>query len=969
MARAVIHTGSFLSRAGVTWRVDIWEEGYTDQQAALLVPGELDFPADEPLVIEWDERDKEEVVCGSSCSVRVISPGDRTYAALYSTEVAAIGVNVWRNNVLHWTGTLDPCQYEEPYERAWGYDVLLTFQDFGSWDRLRYNLSGMQKMSDILADAVSRSGLSAATVDYTSLVSSLHVPVENSTAAAYTGSSVSTDDTIYSADGSGFLRPVVPSGDIVSGAEVNNTLSATGPATIDTLAVLSSNFYDDGDEGKTLAEVVEAMLQPMGMRVIQRGGVVWVYDLNGLAAAAALPEPREDIEPIFTVTARRRILSDGTIGTGSSWSYTAPIHLLAGDILTFTCSGYNSATTAVLSLTDRDASSYTMIYDGTGQPSQGTAMERTYTAERECWVAICYVTGKGLTVGISRLTGEFVPGSSAGIHWTGDSQTLSADRTVSRIRVTFSPNGGGELMKEDDAEFGSDPSPSEIDFNGNGSRMTYHSDYGSRADSTDASFTMWFGSGSGFASVVSATQSYFKIVPQFAGQEAVGVLSFFYKGHHAWSDGGLTKVDQGTTGVLFTTRRVYIPPVDSAGASLACILRLTLEMLLDVRYNPFEEANDDNEKGNHNTWKTHANYVYVPADVRLWDSETGGNVLYYYSNRGVAGHGETVPGQDTVDDNSYCSLANKMGGWVTGTAPSARSDARCWLSYYDQGAWDTRKNSSGILGWQGNRHNIGIARGDLMRDLREVPDGEYIPYPPRGGWIEVSVWGGVFMYDKIGDNNYSSNRVAYWLGRPDDTATTGVMHGLPSGLATDQISTDGVRWLLFRHPKLEIVENGVKRDVPDPGDEELTAWTSATAGEELSIDTDCGVLPHPVPNAHGQIYHIANATASPLYSIERGGRRARPEELLCGTLYSQYAERHAVLSGEASIVPGGLRTFTESNQGGKVFMLSGESQDCIEDTTEGTFVELSADGWDSSIFDQTVQQSKTFEAKTRKVKR
>ena len=78
MARGVIHTGSFLSRAGVRWRVDIWEEGYTDHQAATLVPGELSFPADEPLVIEWDEKDKEEVVCGSSCTVRVISPGDRT---------------------------------------------------------------------------------------------------------------------------------------------------------------------------------------------------------------------------------------------------------------------------------------------------------------------------------------------------------------------------------------------------------------------------------------------------------------------------------------------------------------------------------------------------------------------------------------------------------------------------------------------------------------------------------------------------------------------------------------------------------------------------------------------------------------------------------------------------------------------------------------------------------------------------
>lgn len=955
MARGVIHTGSFLSRAGVTWRVDIWEEGYTAEQAAALIPGELDFPADEPVVIEWDEKDKEEVVCGSSCTVRVISPGDRTYAGLYTTEVAAIGVNIYRDGELHWTGTLDPCQYEEPYERAWGYDVLLTFTDFGVLDRLRYNLKGLQKMSDVLTDALTRAGLSAASVDYSSLISSLHVPVTGSTPSAYDGAPTGGNQVIWNDNGSGILLP-----DSYVPPALDDNTDATEPATPDTLAVLSDNFYDDDDEGKTLLEVVEAMLQPMGMRMVQRGGTVWVYDLNAVALAAGDLSPREaPFEPTYTITARRRILSDGTIATGSSWSYTSPIRLLAGDRLAVTCSGYNSNAVAVLSLTDQNASFYSMIYDGTGQPAQGTAIERVYTAVADCWVAVSYVKGKGCTISISHLRP---------LHWTGDSQTLSADKTVSSIKVTFSPNGGGELMTEDDLEYGLEASPTDIDYAGNGNRQTYHSDYNS-TDSTDASFTAHHGKGSGMASVVDSVDSYFKIVPQFSGQEAEGIIAWYYKGgsgsHHYQfqHDPPPDKIDKSTAGVLFTTRRVYVPPVDSAGAGIAYMLRLTQELLLDPRYNPFEEAVGDNEGGRYDDWKKFANYVYVAADLILWDSETGGNALYYYSNRKAASHGETKSSTDHSYDESDCGLGNHIGSWVTGSAPSTRNDAYCWLSWYDQSAYDTRKDSCGILGWKGNRHNIGIARGNLKRDLREVPDGEYIPYPPCGGWLEVSVWGGIFVYDKIGEIDYDT---PVMLGS-SDTTTKGVMSG--GDVSGGHLSTVGIRWCLFKHPRLEIVENGVKREVPDPDDEELTAWTSATAGEELSIDTTCGVLEQPVPNARGQIYHVSDGTAAPLRSIERGGRRARPEELLCGTLYSQYAERHTVLSGEASITPGGIRTFTDANQSGKYFMLAGESQNCIEDTTEATFVEVSADGYDSNIYDREAQQANTFEAKTRKVKR
>lgn len=997
--RAVIHTGSFLSRAGVVWRVDIWKEGYTSTEAAAITPGELDFPADEPLVIEWDDKSKEEVVCGSSCTLRIISPGDRTYADLYATSVASIGIDVYRDGELHWTGTLDPFQYEEPYERAWGYDVMLTFTDFGVLDRLRYNLKGLQKMSDVLTDALTRAGLSAAQVDYESYVSSRHVPIDNSTPSAWDPSTTIEDEAIYFDDGSGALRPRIDGNLPAPIADSDRTTTAS--ATLYTLGVVSGNFYDDDDEGSTLMEVIEAMLQPMAMRIVQRGGVIWVYDLNALALAAQSGESATYETEVKTFRMPDTAGTAGTSGSdtdsGITWTWgrrwdgvqslttpatTASLSSASGHVAikipatdlpgrlsevgldddagdAFRTAAWADDNMKVISLVEPRLAKYFLGKDGilsiklADIPTDAAYLLVTSRTSGDNSCLNKRILRWEVTVEEDE-TFHTVP-----VHWTSDTQTMSADKTVSSIKVTFSPNGGGALMTNEDAKYGLSASPTDFDFNGNGNRYTYHSDYGHRADPTDTSFTIHYGKGEGMASVVSDALSYYKVVAQFGGQDSEGILAWLTKGHQTWN-ASLPKLDESTTGILFRTRRVYVPPVDSAGAGIAYMLRLTQEMLLDVRYNPFEEAVGDNEGGRYDDWKTQANYVYVAADLRLWDSETGGNVLYYYSNRAVASHGETKSYDDGSEDETMCSLGNKMGAWVKGAEPQNRSEARCWLSWYDQSAYDTRADSSGILGWKGNRHNIGIARGDLMRDLREVPDGEYIPYPPCGGWLEVSVWGGIFLYDNINHNSYSTRRVTDNLGRPDDTTTTGVLYGIPYNLLDTRLNTVGVRWCLFRHPKLEIVENGVKREVPDPDDDELTAWTEASTGEELSIDTTCGVLTDPAPNARGHLYDISGASAAPLRRIERSGRRARPEELLCGTLYSQFAERHTILSGEASITPGGLHVFTERCQSGKFFILSGEAQNCIEDTTEAAYVELSADSWDSDCFDKMAQHEKVF---------
>ena len=225
------YTGEFVSRAGVVWRTDILQEYYKDFDTV----GALEFPAAEPLTLEWSRTDKEAVLQGSTATLRLVSPGDRTYEDLYTIEPGQIRLDVYRAGRLYWSGTLDPEFYEEPYEAASGYEVSLTFSDFGILSRIKYDLSGLQTVDSVVAYAVGRAGL-------------LH-------------GGIRTD----------YLTTQLADGTPVAGGG---------------LSVRSENFFDEDGEASTLQEALEGVLQPLAARLVQRGGALWLYDLNGLYTKA-----------------------------------------------------------------------------------------------------------------------------------------------------------------------------------------------------------------------------------------------------------------------------------------------------------------------------------------------------------------------------------------------------------------------------------------------------------------------------------------------------------------------------------------------------------------------------------------------------------------------------------------------------------------------------------------------------------
>jgi hypothetical protein len=342
-------------------------------------------------------------------------------------------------------------------------------------------------------------------------------------------------------------------------------------------------------------------------------------------------------------------------------------------------------------------------------------------------------------------------------------------------------------------------------------------------------------------------------------------------------------------------------------------------MLLDCRYNPFGEDGLGNEKGNDERLQECTRFVFIHAQVTLYDEN--GNALYHYRNRSNAGYAAS---------RGY--LGACWGTWVSGADPGAD----CLLEYYDP---DDIKGGCGIRGWAANHHAMGRPDGygvneagtgrrpeyDLYESFKKLADGEYIPYPPCAGYIEVKIMAGVdgFSYN----NKYDMA----------DTVTASYNRWTEEGIY------EKFRWLLYKAPKLEVVNNNLVFDEAELEDVEYSGYINKAAKEELSIDTICGTS-KVCPTAKGA-YYIAS-TGEQLSELRRANRSDSPEKLFIGTLYSQYADRRTTLSGEASI-DGGLSCYTEANQDSNRFMLMSDMQDLIEDCTQSEYCEIRPDEYES----------------------
>ncbi|MDD3038652.1 hypothetical protein [Bacteroides sp.] len=226
MEKQLRYKGEFFSVAGVRWRVEIWQ----DAQVPYLAVGELRFPADSPLVFEWAETDKLEPVQGSAATLQIVSKADRQYKDLYTVEAGSVRMDAYRNDVLYWSGTMDTEIYEEPFSYEKEYEVKLTFSDFAMLEQRNFSLRGARTIGSLIESIIAETKINHR----------------------------------------GITR------------HISTTCPDMSGEMLDAVAVSCENFYDEEGAPLTMREVLDEILRPFALRLVQRAGNLFIYDLNAL---------------------------------------------------------------------------------------------------------------------------------------------------------------------------------------------------------------------------------------------------------------------------------------------------------------------------------------------------------------------------------------------------------------------------------------------------------------------------------------------------------------------------------------------------------------------------------------------------------------------------------------------------------------------------------------------------------------
>lgn len=467
------------------------------------------------------------------------------------------------------------------------------------------------------------------------------------------------------------------------------------------------------------------------------------------------------------------------------------------------------------------------------------------------------------------------------VEWQGEDSHLGVDVVYNNVKVSYSPYATKEVI---DGELAHD---AVLPNHETGTPYLLDNDWTERTDG----FAIAVGAQDELGLTLEGGAKFYRIDSGYSGSEEAGVV-WGMRGHEMANYNSITLNDFGKANEngqcvskrIITTGRGFIGYVGWMDTLYR--LKVTLDLLFDVRYNPFESAGKHNEEGNWERLQDWSNIGYVPVMLYLMDAK--GKILMHYENSGV------VEGDGYKHEPTQCRWVEGDGQWGC-----------MWLSYYD---WDDRKGASGMGGWQKNKPAIGCYTGALPKKWKEQGEGELIKLPPeRGGYLEMRVGSGIYQVNHKGEEKDIYSRA---------------------------------RWLMYRNPKVTLVKkNG--RDI-DFEDIEDTAWINKEAQEELTIDTIIGTPGKQYsPTSRGLLLDAGNST---IVEFSRCGVYGRLEHLLIGTVCSQYGTRHTTLTGTVALVPW-MRLYTDANTAGIYIMLH-EVQDLRQETSEIKMAELGEENYE-----------------------
>lgn len=528
------------------------------------------------------------------------------------------------------------------------------------------------------------------------------------------------------------------------------------------------------------------------------------------------------------------------------------------------------------------------------------------------------------------LNGLYTKAAKKQIVWDGSSQTLGVDVVYNNAKITWSTYAQSGNLSPDSCwgSIETDATLMALNNLSGGSKnganyFSYHysttlSDW---IDATDCGFTIWLAADGVNAELLNNSVRFFKIVPQYDGTESEGIAiwwksvegikvgtssnwsaSFASKGH---GEGTIPGAIGSIGASLFKSSPVWLPPVDSAGN---LVLRVAIDMLLDPRFNPFETAANlmkyVEQKGWYDQFNKYGNFVYVPVLIKF--QPDGSDTVYVWTNQSVVKKAVSSP---------VTTLNATYGNWVVYSGDS-NPNAWGYLCYYDA---KDHVDTSGVLGWKKNRPAINPHKQNTISVLTNAEDGQYIPYPNYGGgggklWIEVCGDGWNIVNEGTDLEKSENGPKQLW---------------------------NKISWVLMKLPEVEIMNSSQFDKTINTDDVEYNAQLNSAAKEPIEIDTICGTSAEGVPTARGAYFNAR--TGKQITQFTRAGRTTQAEDLLIGTLYSQFAQRRTTLSGEAQLMYDPIAVYTEANQDDKLFMATEDVQDVRMDCSDAVYVEIRPD--------------------------
>lgn len=488
--------------------------------------------------------------------------------------------------------------------------------------------------------------------------------------------------------------------------------------------------------------------------------------------------------------------------------------------------------------------------------------------------------------------------ASTAVQWRGTDAEMGVEPVYNKVTITFSPYASatlfdGTLAPDDILTDQADVAGEEMVYtdrtlNTEGFRFTY-----------GASGTRRLGK----LELTDAGGRPFRIDPEYSGSNAAGVMWGYRTGTdwHGSRPQNPVEGDYGTYPTMDTCHKmITLPKVrvlsnhDANGRRYR--MRVTLSVLFDVRYNPFEPASRKNEEGNWDDFANWVNYGYIPVRILLYDD--AGKARYYYDNHMVRWN----------EDPTY-------GGTWKMMVESTQEDIQIsWLSFYDL---SNRESNTGFGGWQENKRALGYYSGKLTDSYIKAPTGELLPSLPISGYIEVMIYSGVWRRDN--NDNYPFPHKVWTISR----------------------------WLLYKDPKIEIVkDNG--RDIEEE-DIEVSAWINRQAKEGLDISTIIGTSQVLVPSGRG--YILKTSDLSILQTFNRASVTDSLERLLAGTVYSNYARRMPTLNGTVALIPSAEVLSDVSSDNAKYMLLS-EVQNLAAETSEIKMAEIAPDSYEGIEYEK-----------------